>query len=479
MVNWTVKALRHLRRVLAEPLGRAAQEPETKAAPLRGCTGVLDAKMDQLNEILQNTFPDATSVVVQDHLMGYRQKKHSYVLLVEVFSPSTPGPYVVKIGPVEELEKEIDGWECCRPVGLHHDLVFLPATEGYRQKDGPEPRLMSLVYGDAQQFVGVETTSTFEAAVLQAVRFGKPTVQSVAFVLVELFERIGHLLYSQSFVDEPTDDGFVFDSRHLEESMRVWEQNPHVRSIRTAANVLVNHGVSEFLDPVDYLRYVHAHVPWTTPEGKTRLPELHDAPEGALPRPRVTQLVPRMLRGASHGDLHGRNILVGIVGDSVLWPTVFDYEDMSPCNLLGWDFVKLETELKIRAFSEIFYRQEGHFINDVRDFEIALNEQTEKYHQDRSWPTVQEQSQPEDRLRALLVELRRMAAVQLGINRGRPNQWLEEYYFLLAWYGVCTARFGNLEHRELLAAYVSAGVAVARLSWPRDRARKEMAMLGL
>lgn len=479
MVNWTVKALRGLRRALAEPLCRAAHERKAEAAQPRSCNGVLEAEMDRLNDILHKTFPDATSVVVQDQLMGYRHRKHSYVLLVEVFSPSTPGPYVVKIGPVEELEKEIEGWDCCRPEGLHHDLVFLPATEGYRQTDGSEPRLMSLVYGDAQQFVGVETTSTFEAAVLKAVRFGVPTTQSVAFVLVELFERIGHLLYSQSFVDEPKDDGFAFDLRHLEESMCVWEHTPQVRSIRTAANVLVNHGVSEFLDPVDYLRYVLAHVPWVTPEGKVRLPELCDVPEGIPPHPRVTQLIPRMLRGAAHGDLHGRNILVGVVGDRVLWPTVFDYEDMGPCNLLCWDFVKLETELKVRAFSEIFYRQEGHFISDLRDFEIALNESTEKHHQDRSWPMVQEQNQPEERLRSVLLELRRMAATQLGTNRGRPNQWLEEYYFLLACYGVCTARFGNLEHRELLAAYVSAGVAVARLSWPRDRARKEMAMLGL
>ena len=64
----------------------------------------------------------------------------------------------------------------------------------------------------------------------------------------------------------------------------------------------------------------------------------------------MTDLIPRMLRGCAHGDLHGRNILVGIVRDQAMWPTVFDYEDMGPCNLIGWDFVKLETELKIRAY---------------------------------------------------------------------------------------------------------------------------------
>jgi len=170
-----------------------------------------------------------------------------------------------------------------------------------------------------------------------------------------------------------------------------------------------------------------------------------------------------MLRGCAHGDLHGRNILVGIVRDRVLWPTVFDYEDMRPDNLIAWDFVKLESELKVRACSEIFARQEPQFLHQVRDFEIQLNEQTERHHLDHTWPLVQNDAEPAERLRAILLELRRMAALHLGIYRGRPNQWLEEYYFVLAGYAVSTARFSNLERRELLAAYVSAGVAVSRL----------------
>ena len=62
---------------------------------------------------------------------------------------------------------------------------------------------MSLVYGDAQQFLGVTATVPFEEAVLECIRSGSPRPNFVGFVIVELFERIGHLLYSQSFVDDP------------------------------------------------------------------------------------------------------------------------------------------------------------------------------------------------------------------------------------------------------------------------------------
>ena len=55
-----------------------------------------------------------------------------------------------------------------------------------------------------------------------------------------------------------------------------------------------------------------------------------------------------------------------------------------------------------------------------------------------------------------------------GGNLGRPNDWLEEYYFLLACYGVYTGRFENLQPRERVAALLSSGVAAARLSWPRS-----------
>src|SRR5215210_523827 len=111
-----------------------------------------------------------------------------------------------------------------------------------------------------------------------------------------------------------------------------------------------------------------------------------------------------MLRGCAHGDLHGRNILVGCVRDRVLWPAVFDYEDMSPCRLLGWDFVKMETELKIRAYPEVYTDQEGNFLQAVQDDEIELAAKTEAHYYDRSWPDVPEGKTPSERLQAILLQ---------------------------------------------------------------------------
>jgi hypothetical protein len=155
-------------------------------------------------------------------------------------------------------------------------------------------------------------------------------------------------------------------------------------------------------------------------------------------------------------------------GDATTPVNGYDYEDMSPRNLIGWDFVKLETELKIRAYVDMFGgTAAGKYIQQVQRFEIELSLLTEECHRNRSWPEVGAPGTPEERLRAILLMIRRMAAQHLGANHGRPNDWLEEYYFLTACYGVFTGRFENLQPRERIGALLSAGVATGRLSWPR------------
>ena len=520
-VLWTIRARRNLRQVLAEALCRESRREVGEHGPPAGCNGVLETTVDQLNDILARTFP-MRSVVIKDQMLGYRRKPDLFILLVEVFDredekvePKVPdddekvGPYVVKIGTAKRLEREIRGWDCCRPPGLRHDLVFLPLNQGARLADPP---WMSLVYGDAQQFLGVAVTVSFEAAALETVRTGFPRIASIGVVLFELFERIGYLLYSTAFVDDPntpTDDPsipandpdtssvFVFDLPKVDEALSRWESEPPCQAARREVNTLATSGIGQFLDPVDYLRYVQAYVPWRVAADdvtRVRQPtaDPNEPERPGLLRPTVADLIPRMLRGCSHGDLHGRNILVGIVRDQAMWPTVYDYEDMGRCNLVGWDFVKLETELKIRAYLDVFAGgTTARFISAVQKFEITLNEQTEQAHLNQSWPeigdpsTAEERlraidvdpvharrgtgdpSTPEDRLRRILLMIRRMAAQHLGTNHGRPNVWLEEYYFLLACSGVSTSRFENLQMRERIGALLSAGAATARLSWPR------------
>jgi hypothetical protein len=470
MPLWTIRARRNLRQALADALCRESADTPTPARP---CLGVLEQTMDRLNDILAATFP-GQQVVIKDQMIGYRRKKDTYVLLVEVFGVDNAqrlGPYVVKIGPAERIEREIKGWECCKPPGLRSDLVFLELQRGTAMTDPP---WTSLVYGDAQQFLGVAYTVPFETAALEAVRTGFPRVLSVCLVIVELFERIGFLLYSQGYVDDPSQPGFAFELPELNGSLDRWTSDSACQAARRDVNTLARSGAGQFLDPVDYLDYTRAFVPWIVraPDGSKQRVDPAAPAEGPaplnLPRPEVRDLVPRMLRGCSHGDLHGRNVLVGIVRQRAMWPTVFDYEDMAPCNLIGWDFVKFETELKIRAYLDVFSgKTTAQLIEGLQQAEIDLNEQTEQCHLSRNWPEIGDPQAPEERLRTILLMIRRMASEQLGESHFRPNDWLEEYYFLLACYGTYTSRFENLQMRERYGALISAGVAAARLSWPR------------
>jgi hypothetical protein len=107
------------------------------------------------------------------------------------------------------------------------------------------------------------------------------------------------------------------------------------------------------------------------------------------------------------------------------------------------------------------------FVQQVQRFETGLSFLTEECHRNRSWQEVDASATPEERLKAIMLMIRRMAAQHLGANHGRPNDWLEEYYFLMACYGVFTGRFENLQPRERICALMSAGVATGRLSWPR------------
>ena len=63
--------------------------------------------------------------------------------------------------------------------------------------------------------------------------------------------------------------------------------------------------------------------------------------------------IPPTLVGCSHGDLHGRNILVGVRRGEAEFPILIDYGDMTPANVLVWDFVKLEMELKSRLLPKM------------------------------------------------------------------------------------------------------------------------------
>ena len=452
LVLWTVAAHRHLRQALAEAIGR--REPNAFANT-----------MTDLTCRLRHLFPEARAIVVQDQYTGFRRREDEFILLVEIDDDKRPGRHVIKLAAPERLAAELAAWESCRPYGLRHDLVFMTLERG--NPDGP---LDGLIYGDAQQFLGDVPVVYLETAFLGAVRHGSPSPAAVADTLVQLYERIGHLLYRQSFVDNPADADFVLNVPRLEESFPVWSQpGGEPARARQDVNTWASAEAGCFRDPVDYLLFVRECVPW-----RGDIPPGGGSPPIHRPKwqeaPTASDLVPRMLRGCSHGDLHGRNVLVAIVRERARWPAVFDYEHMGPANLLAWDFVKMEAELKVRAYAALFAGERADaFIRSVQDFEVELARQTEACHDGEPWPEVCDNVPPLERLRTLLLTLRRQAALHLGSDAARPSrEWIDEYYFALTAYGVHAGRFPSLGRANLLAAYVSAGVACARFLWSRE-----------
>src|SRR5205085_12434182 len=91
----------------------------------------------------------------------------------------------------------------------------------------------------------------------------------------------------------------------------------------------LGHGGVPFTDPADFIARVVEDLAADVPPARW---------------------VPSMVRGPAHGDLHARNVLVGLTENEARWPALYDYEHMSRDNLVAWDFVKLETELKTRGY---------------------------------------------------------------------------------------------------------------------------------
>jgi hypothetical protein len=277
-----------------------------------------------------------------------------------------------------------------------------------------------------------------------------PTPESVAEVLFALYERLGLLLYRNSYTDTPKEPSHPLSAERLDkrltQNLAGWAaKSGPAFDIKAVANSAAYDGglTEQFLDPYRFAKHVAGNL--------------------------TAEFVPRLRRGYAHGDLHARNVLVGRVGDRVLWPAVFDYADMGTDNLIGWDFVKMETEFKLRAYADLFPGKQQPFVGEVIRFERALHEQTEECRDASQWPAAPAGNTPLERLRWLVLMIRMHAGRHLGVYCNRAREWLSEYYFLLAVYGLNGVRFENLTDIQRLGAFLSAGCAASRYQWDLTR----------
>lgn len=431
LVLFSLTARRKLRQ-------RTTRASATNPAALRNT-------MEEIERLLHLVFPNGGAAIVQDMYTSYRPREGEYILLIErTRTGPCDGLSVVKLGPPATLQGELNGWLDCRPDGLQHDLVLTALEPRYHPETN---ELIALVYADAEQFIGVDETLSLERALLDSVHLGVPTPASVADVLFYLYERLGLLLYRNAYRDDPPTSAEGFDPARLDRRLRdnltacavnsgpVFDTRAVANSASDAA------GLSNlFLDPYRFARHT------------VRNPH---------------EQIPRLLRGYAHGDLHGRNVLVGRVGDRVLWPTVFDYGDMGTHRLIGWDFVKMETEFKLRACATLFTGPLHPMVGHVIQLEHDIHALTEECRNANQWPTAPAGNTPVDRLRWLVLMIRKHAGQHLSYQN-RSREWLAEYYFLLAIYGLNGMRFENLTDPQRLAGYLSAGCAASRYEYDRN-----------
>ena len=424
-------------------------------ARAEGPLAVFAEHRGRINEQLAVAF-DADHLIVLDLYVGFRPRTGEYILLVDVCRPNEAGTFIAKLADDARLRREFHAWESCRGHAFSGNGVFM------KQTPCPGPGLpeciAALVYQDAQTHIGADRQMTLEESFLSAVRFGAVDPASLAKVFSELFDHLGQVLYQMAKVVEPAGaaielnwDNVQRRRRPLADSFAGWSDG-RIAEVRQEVNAAFPEPFAELLDPVDFLAYVEA-----------------DLKAGAKPE----RWLPRLLRGRSHGDLHGRNVLVGFHEgtNEADRPALFDYEHMAVDNLIGWDFVKLETELKIRAYPRVFAEATSlrHFAQTVQAFEQELGEQTENHRRPGTWPAPGGATARE-RLLTLLLTIRRLAGCHLGERANRSEDWLEEYYFLLACYSVYAVRFVPTQSpHERIGTFVSGGVAAARFAWWRRR----------
>lgn len=382
-------------------------------------------------------FPQAQSIVVVDRLAGFRNAPGKHVLRVQVNYPDRADGYVLKLTSEEEACNERRGWRSAQGAGGQRSRVLMTLSQ---PPAGAAPRAVgtAVVYEDAQWSLVADEVITLEQAVRRCCRWGTPEINSIIHVLDQVFTELGAQLYSISqVVSDPQKLASGLQQR-LNPGRERWLQSRHLGQWHSAVveELLSKPG---FHDPCDLLSRA-----------------LHD---GAF--------LPSMRQGLAHGDLHGRNMLVAVTAERAVFPAIFDYEDMGPDNLVAWDFVKLETELKVRVLADLYAGDLRDFIRAAQRFEQRLNEETERRNDlnFEHWSAVRDIQEPQDRLLAVLLALRRHAKWCLEVMHQEQRRWLHEYYFLLAAYAVYAGKFDSYTPREAVALLVCSGCDAARYAW--------------
>lgn len=457
----------------------------------------LRAVFQQL-ETLDPALSDHTIKVFVPRLFsGYTPEYETKVVLAaEVTYADRYERHILKVGSRAKVEPDFTGWQACTRGRMVASRIFAPVRKIELSADR-----VAVIYRDAFSLFGPDEHQNqdsrpklLEEAIAWAVLDDKPDPLSAERALATIFTDLGLWFYHGA---APSACGtWKFYAERLRivktnpsdvEVLHTWKEDElRLDMRRHAVWVISSRDIPDadpvtkparYLDPVEY-------VEWSMQESQgLRLPET--------------------LIGRGHGDLHSRNILVGVRRGEVQYPAVFDYGDMSPHNVLAWDFAKLETELKVRLLPELI-RDEEVFRYLIKSSRLRhVHPKLDDQNSEESVPSlnaeradrlvaflafeelvddlmksIRDSQQAEqilpcaapptrlhklNRLAAIILRVRREAANWMGFKiPRRQHKWKDELYFALGVYGLMNVRWDYTEPQQE-AALISAGVALARM----------------
>jgi len=437
------------------------------------------------------TFPEARTITVCDCFQGYTQKQEDKVVLgIEVERPDRYDSHIVKLGVHRKVGNDYRGFQRCISGRPFYSRIFVNVTTN----DALDDKRLAVIYENAYQFYGDKTDThnprEFDDVVAWAIKDDEPDPRSIQRVIRQIFGDLYRWFY-QAAEDNPNKALAFFERRLASKSRKLgtlfeWNEDETRLKLRRDLNWLVcGQDKPDSMDPPLYVD-PFAYVSWAL----------------------KYNVVPQTLVGSSHGDLHGKNILVGVQRGEAEYPAILDYGEMGPNNALIWDFVKLETELKVRMIRHLLADEMGCdnllkqpcFPNHLQRYfdkgMVVPTAETTRWEAKRelafafafehylacltnsinvtakssvkcgSWAAEGGRGDKLQRALEIFHCIRKEASVWLGekqSHRGGHDRWRDEYYFALAVYGMATAQF-DYKPYETGFALVSAGVATAQLT---------------
>ncbi|MFY7877075.1 MAG: hypothetical protein ACOVQM_16595, partial [Pirellula sp.] len=468
--------------------------------------------IEQISNELQTAFAskELQTIIVKQRLSGFDNNPQKKLILgIEVQFTSGAHSSVVKIGKTSEVSRDYTAWQTCAAERNVTSRLFIAP----RMANVGNDRVV-IVYPDVYQFYLNDSDlrnevgpNDLEAIVKSSIESDLPTSDSVERVLTQVFSEAHRCFYRDAL--EPTDNSSV--SYAIRRSLRIGESDDVLKRWNEPGFLKLRRGCDwmtsvnrmpdalnrpEYIDPVDFLRWVLADNLGGDPVKDSEKPRLAPTAQSGK--------IPKMLVGPAHGDLHGRNIIAGVVRGQAEWPAVFDFDKMDNDNIVAWDFAKLELELKCRVFHDLIDTHgkrlesrrllnipekqpipdriqlspdEQRVADRIERMEIMfaierllldgtkrLSSANQAMGYDQDFMQSIPASTALGRGLRIIFRIRCEAALFLGFARqGRETAWIDEYLFSLVVFGVTSLKWHSA-NEHLLWKLMSSGVAAAGMS---------------